>query len=187
LPRQRSPPATKAVEAICVVLVPAAAVGAVGVPVSAGEAKLALRSSAVWVAVLIGLFRSEVLSTLPSPRLLRAVEALARSARFAEAAKAPRPEAVRLTAPVCPLTLETASVGVSSSCQLPSVEAPAVFRMKLLFRSVRTATSPTSAVRASIAACDATGNVSVMARAGSCEVGIFASEPRVANPFAKPF
>ena len=39
--------ATKAVVAICVVLVPATAVGAVGVPVSEGEASAALASSAV--------------------------------------------------------------------------------------------------------------------------------------------
>ena len=75
-----------------------------------------------------------------------------RKSAFDAAANAPSPDAVRLTAPVCPLTLRTASVGVSSSCQLARVEAPAVLRMKLLFRSVRTATSPISAVRASIAA-----------------------------------
>jgi hypothetical protein len=38
---------TKAVVASCVVLVATAAVGAVGVPVSAGDAKFALRLSAV--------------------------------------------------------------------------------------------------------------------------------------------
>ena len=38
--------ATKAVLAICVVFVPAVAVGAVGVPVNAGEARAALALSA---------------------------------------------------------------------------------------------------------------------------------------------
>ena len=40
-------PRTNAVVATCVVLVAAAAVGAVGVPVNVGEARLAFRSSAV--------------------------------------------------------------------------------------------------------------------------------------------
>jgi hypothetical protein len=56
-----------AVVAICVLLVPANAVGAVGVPVNVGEARLALRSNAVWVAVDTGLLASEVLSTFPRP------------------------------------------------------------------------------------------------------------------------
>jgi hypothetical protein len=42
------------------------AVGAVGVPVRAGEARLALRERAEVSAVEIGLLRSEVLSTLAS-------------------------------------------------------------------------------------------------------------------------
>ena len=58
---------TKAVLAICVVLVPAPAVGAVGVPVRAGEARSALRLSAVCCAVLTGLPASVVLSTLANP------------------------------------------------------------------------------------------------------------------------
>ena len=49
------------------VFVFSAAVGAVGVPVNAGEASGALKSSAVCVAVETGLLASEVLSTLPSP------------------------------------------------------------------------------------------------------------------------
>ena len=43
--------ATKAVVAICVVFVPAVAVGAVGDPVSAGDARGAFASSAVWSPV----------------------------------------------------------------------------------------------------------------------------------------
>ena len=37
---------TKAVVAICVLLVPSAGVGAVGIPVKAGDAKLAFKSNA---------------------------------------------------------------------------------------------------------------------------------------------
>jgi hypothetical protein len=44
---------TKAVVASWVVLVPAVAVGAVGVPVRAGEASGAFRSSAVWRSVCV--------------------------------------------------------------------------------------------------------------------------------------
>ena len=58
---------TNSVVAICVVLVAAAAVGAVGTPVSAGEASGALRLRAVCVAVDTGLLASVVLSTLPRP------------------------------------------------------------------------------------------------------------------------
>ena len=54
---------TKAVVAICVVVVPSAGVGAVGIPVKAGDAKFAFKSNAVCVAVLIGLSKSVVLST----------------------------------------------------------------------------------------------------------------------------
>ena len=58
---------TKAVVAICVVFVPAVAVGALGVPVNVGLAKGAFAFNAVWVAVEIGLFASLVLSTFPNP------------------------------------------------------------------------------------------------------------------------
>jgi hypothetical protein len=61
---------TNAVVAICVVLVAAFAVGAVGVPVSAGEAKFALRSSAVCCTVETGLAVSAVLSTEPRPTIV---------------------------------------------------------------------------------------------------------------------
>ena len=47
--------------------VPAVAVGAVGVPVRAGDTRLAFKSNADCCAVDIGLFRSEVLSTLLRP------------------------------------------------------------------------------------------------------------------------
>jgi len=60
---------TKAVVAICVLSVENDAVGADGVPVSAGEAKAALRSSAVCVAVDTGFAESAVLSTEPSPTI----------------------------------------------------------------------------------------------------------------------
>ena len=63
-------PVTNAVVATCVVFVPAVAVGAAGVPVNVGEAKGDFKSNAVWVAVLIGLFASEVLLTLPRPTML---------------------------------------------------------------------------------------------------------------------
>ena len=65
---------TKAVLAIWLVLVPLAAVGTVGIPVSAGEANGALVSKAVWVAVEIGLFASLVLSTLLRPKFVLAPE-----------------------------------------------------------------------------------------------------------------
>ena len=58
---------TKAVVAICVVFVPTVAVGAAGVPVRVGDARLALRLSAVCCAVETGLLASDVLSTLPRP------------------------------------------------------------------------------------------------------------------------
>ncbi len=58
---------TNSVVAICVVLVPNAAVGAAGVPVKVGEASGDLRSNADCVAVEIGLLASDVLSTLPRP------------------------------------------------------------------------------------------------------------------------
>ena len=61
---------TNSVVAICVEFVLAAAVGAIGVPVKVGEAKVAFKSNADWVAVEIGLLRSEVLSTLPRPTIL---------------------------------------------------------------------------------------------------------------------
>ena len=54
---------TNAVVAICVVFVANGAVGAVGTPVKLGEANGAFKSSAAWVAVEIGLFKSVVLST----------------------------------------------------------------------------------------------------------------------------
>ena len=54
---------TNAVVAICVLLVPSAGVGAVGIPVKVGDAKFAFKSNADCVAVLIGLFKSLVLST----------------------------------------------------------------------------------------------------------------------------
>ena len=61
---------TKAVVAICVVLVAGAAVGADGTPVSVGLAKSAFKFSAVCVAVETGLLRSLVLSTFPNPTIL---------------------------------------------------------------------------------------------------------------------
>ena len=42
---------TNAVVASCVVFVPAVAVGASGVPVRVGDARVAFKSKAVWVAV----------------------------------------------------------------------------------------------------------------------------------------
>ena len=57
---------------------------------------------------------------------------------------------VMLTTPVWPLTEVTASVGVSSSCQLARVLAPLTLRMNVFLTSVRTATSPTWQVSASI-------------------------------------
>ncbi|MNJ56415.1 hypothetical protein D3C77_519590 [compost metagenome] len=93
----------------------------------------------------------------------------------------------RTTAPVIPSTDCTASVGVSSSCQLARVEAPTTRRMKLLFRSVRTATSPISAVRASMAAWVLTTKVSVMAVAGIWATGTLPPLSRVATPLAAPF
>ena len=58
---------TKAVVAICVVLVPEAAVGDVGVPVNVGEANAALAFNAVIMAVDTGLSASAVLLTFPKP------------------------------------------------------------------------------------------------------------------------
>ncbi len=60
---------TNAVVASCVVLVPGVAVGAVGVPVSPGDARSALRLNAVCCAVDTGLLASEVLSTFASHTL----------------------------------------------------------------------------------------------------------------------
>ena len=54
-----------------------------------GEARGALASRAVWVAVDTGLAASEVLLTLPRPRLPRAVPALARSLRLLAALRLP--------------------------------------------------------------------------------------------------
>ena len=57
---------TYAVVAICVVLVPAEAVGAVGVPVRAASAEVALVSSCVWIALVTPFKKSNsVLDTLP--------------------------------------------------------------------------------------------------------------------------
>lgn len=77
---------------------------------------------------------------------------------------------VSVTAPVLPATLVTAEVGVNNSCQFARVEAPVVFSIKDLFKSVLTAISPTSAVRANIAVCEETTNVSVIANAGNIDV-----------------
>ena len=52
------------------------AVGSTTRPVNVGEAKLAFRSSAVCCNVLTGLFKSEVLSIFPMPKLVRALLAL---------------------------------------------------------------------------------------------------------------
>jgi len=66
---------TKAVVATAVLLLPAVCViamvpvGSVGVPVNVGEARFALRSSAVCWAVETGFAVSAVLSTLPSPTI----------------------------------------------------------------------------------------------------------------------
>ena len=57
----------QAVVAILVELSPADGVGAVGVPVNAGEASGAFALSAVCTALLIGLLASDVLSTLLKP------------------------------------------------------------------------------------------------------------------------
>ena len=73
---------TNSVVAICVLFVPTVAVGAVGVPVKAGEALFALRFRAVCVAVETGFAASEVSLTLPSPRFVRAVAAFVKSDRF---------------------------------------------------------------------------------------------------------
>src|SRR5262245_46981525 len=59
--------ATKAVVATEVSLSPAVGVGAVGLPVKAGEAIFALSAMAVACAVESGLLASLVLSTLPNP------------------------------------------------------------------------------------------------------------------------
>ena len=53
------------------------AVGSTTSPVNVGEAKFAFRSSALCCAVLTGLFKSEVLSRFPIPKLVRALLALA--------------------------------------------------------------------------------------------------------------
>ena len=44
-------------------------VGKLGVPIKLGEAKVAFKSNAVWVAVLIGFNKSVVLSTLLKPTI----------------------------------------------------------------------------------------------------------------------
>ena len=74
---------------------------------------------------------------------------------------------VTVTAPVILFTEVTADVGERSSCQLLRVDAPAVWRINVLLRSVRTARSPTSQVRTNIAAWLAQTNVSVIAIDGS--------------------
>ena len=51
-------------------------VGSTTRPVNVGEATFAFRSSALCCAVLTGLFKSEVLSILPIPKLVRALLAL---------------------------------------------------------------------------------------------------------------
>ena len=57
---------TYAVVAICVVLVPAEAVGAVGVPVRAASAEVALALSCVWIALVTPFKKSNsVLVTFP--------------------------------------------------------------------------------------------------------------------------
>lgn len=53
---------TKAVVAICVVLVPAAAVGAVGVPVKEGEAIVALKAISFVLAVILAVFEVTIVS-----------------------------------------------------------------------------------------------------------------------------
>ena len=51
---------------------PVVPVGKTGSPVKVGDARFAFRSSAVCCAVLTGLFKSEVLSILPSPKFVLA-------------------------------------------------------------------------------------------------------------------
>ena len=63
--------------------------GAVTVPVKVGEARGAFASRAVCVAVDTGLLLSRVLFKLPRPRLLRAVDASARSLRLLAAFRLP--------------------------------------------------------------------------------------------------
>ena len=51
-------------------------VGSTTSPVNVGEARFAFRSSALCCAVLTGLFKSEVFSIFPIPKLVRALLAL---------------------------------------------------------------------------------------------------------------
>ncbi|MNK76849.1 hypothetical protein D3C87_964270 [compost metagenome] len=86
-----------------------------------------------------------------------------------------------VTLPVMPLTLCTASVGVKSSTQLDNVLAGDCCKINDLLISLLTATSPCSAPdKANIAACEATGKVSDIAKAGICEFGTLPSAPNEA-------
>ena len=60
---------TNSVVASWVVFVPVVGVGADGIPVNVGDAKLDFKSRALCCAVLTGLFASEVLSALPRPTI----------------------------------------------------------------------------------------------------------------------
>lgn len=56
-------------------------------------------------------------------KIRAAAEALERSAKFADVAKAPRPAAVRLTAPVWPLTLSTVLTMFAGSCTVGTLQS----------------------------------------------------------------
>ncbi|MNR26744.1 hypothetical protein D3C85_1439790 [compost metagenome] len=63
----------------------------------------------------------------------------------------PTSEDVKVTTPVLPATLVTASVGVNNSCQDTNRVGSVPFKIKFLFKSVLIATSPVCAVNANIA------------------------------------
>ena len=78
---------TKAVVAICVVLVPSAGVGAVGIPVKVGDARFAFKSNAVCVAVVIfvesvNIFALKTLAVSAKEPLAAAASAFTFSAEY---------------------------------------------------------------------------------------------------------
>ena len=82
--------------------------------------------------------------------------------------------------------MEVIAGGVSICIQLPKVVGGVACKIKVWLMSVRTATSPTCAVKANIAACEATTKVSLMASGGSWLVGIKPDPSSEATPLTAP-
>ena len=118
---------------------PVVPVGKTTSPVNVGDAKSAFRSSAVCCAVLTGLFTSDVLSILPSPKFV-----LAEVAEFA-----PVPPLANATIPETLLALPV-KLPITSPVRFPvtlPVTLPIIFPLNILAVIVLPEKSPMGLLR----------------------------------------